>query len=83
MAESIKVLQNIKNALPDSMKLLLINSIVLSHIHYPAILLTGMTQSLIITLEKQLSWAVKATFNGKKIRFILGFEKKVLIFGNK
>ena len=66
MADSIKVLQNIKNALPDSMKLLLINSIVLSHIHYPAILLTGISQSLMITLEKQLSWAVKATFNRKK-----------------
>ena len=36
------------------------------HLHYFAILLTGITENLITTLEKQLKWGIKACFNGSK-----------------
>ena len=39
---------------------MLLNSLVISHIHYPAILINEMSQNLITTLKKQLNWGVKA-----------------------
>ena len=46
--------------------LLLLNALVLSHVQYPAILLQGISQNLLTTLEKQLSWGVKTCFNRQK-----------------
>ena len=42
------------------------HSLVLSHLHYSSILINGISQNLRSTLEKQLSWAVKACFHKKK-----------------
>ena len=66
MATSIKVLYSIRNILPEKTRLLLLNSLVLSHLHYSSILINGVSQNLRLTLEKQLSWAVKACFHKKK-----------------
>ena len=35
------------------------NAQVISHLHYPAILLSGTSANLTISLKKQLSWAIK------------------------
>ena len=66
MATGIKVLYSIRNILPEKTRLLLLNSLVLSHLHYSSILINGISQNLRLTLEKQLSWAVKACFHKKK-----------------
>ena len=62
----IKTLYSVKLFLPDKTCLMLLNSLVISHIHYPAILSNGISQTLITTLEKQLNWGVKACFNRRK-----------------
>ena len=49
-------------------KILLLNSLVISHLHYSSVLLNGISQNLITTLEKQLNWAIKACFNRVKIQ---------------
>ena len=59
MACGIKTLQSIKNPLPVKTRLLITHALVVSHLHYPAILLSGISAKLMISLEKQLSWAVK------------------------
>ena len=41
-------------------------AIIVSHVHYPAVLVSGKSSSLLIFLEKQLSWAVKICFNRRK-----------------
>ena len=41
---------------------MLLNALVVSHLQYSAILLTGITENLMTTLEKQLNWAIKACF---------------------
>ena len=46
---------------------LLLNALVLSHLHYSAILLTGISENLITTLDKQLNWVNKACFNRSKL----------------
>ena len=55
-----------KRFLPGKICLLLLNALVLSHLHYPAILLQGISQKLLTTLEKLLSCSVKACFNCQK-----------------
>ena len=66
MAFGIKTINSIKNCLPINTRLLLMKAIIVSHIHYPAVLLSGISSSLLISLEKQLSWAVKICFNRRK-----------------
>ena len=39
---------------------MVLKSLVISHLHYSSILLTGISQNLLTTLEKQLNWAVKS-----------------------
>ena len=60
------VLELYTQFLPDKTCLMLLNSLVISHIHYPALLLNGISQNSITTLEKQLNWGVKACFNRRK-----------------
>ena len=67
MAGGIKTIYSIRNYFPMKTCLLLLNALVISHLHYPAILLNGISENLMTTLEKQLNWAVKACFNRTKI----------------
>ena len=66
MACGIKTIYAVKQFSPEKICLLLLNALALSHLHYPAILLQGISQNLLTTLEKQLSWGVKACFNSQK-----------------
>ena len=66
MACGIKTLYSVKSFVPDETCLMLLNSLVISHIHYPALLLNRNSQKLITTLDKQLNWGVKACFNRRK-----------------
>ena len=67
MAQGIKYLYVLRNLVHSSDKILLLNAFVISPIQYSAILLTGINANLLTSLEKQLSWAVKACFNRKKL----------------
>ena len=60
MATGIKVIYNLQNIFPENTKLLLLNALVISHLHYSAILLSGIRENLITTLKKQLNWGIKA-----------------------
>ena len=59
MATGIKTFYAIRDTFPIATRLLLLNALVLSHLHYSAILLTGITENLITTLEKQLNGEAK------------------------
>ena len=67
MAEDIKSIYTLRNCVPESIKKTLINSIVISHLQYQAVLQCSLSQNLTTTLEKQLNWAVKAGYNRKKV----------------
>ena len=92
----IKCLYSIRDLYPDKTRLMLLNALVVSHLQYSAILLTGITENLMTTLEKHLNWAIKACFfrtkydhsSGLKlqykillVRYLLNM-KSVLFFGN-
>ena len=52
MACGMKTLQSIKKPLPVKNRLLIMHALVISHLHYPAILLSGISANLMISLEK-------------------------------
>ena len=66
MACGIKVLNTLSESLPEKTKVLLLNAIVISHLHYSALILIGLQKSLLTTLEKQLNWEIKSIFNRRK-----------------
>ena len=67
MACGIKTIYCVRDFLPTKTRLLLLNALVISHLHYSSILLNGSSRSLISTLEKQLNWGIKACFNRYKM----------------
>ena len=66
MAADIKFIYSIKNTFPEKTRSSLMNAIVLSHLHCPFVLLSGLKKSLRVTLNKQLNWGIKACFNRTK-----------------
>ena len=66
MAVGIKVNYSIKKIFPEKTRSALLNALVLSHLHYPIVLFSGLKKSLPFTLIKQLNWGIKACFNRTK-----------------
>ena len=66
MACGIKALFSIREVISDKYKVLTLNALVIRHLHYSAVLLNGFNNNLIRSLEKQLSWGMKACFHRKK-----------------
>ena len=62
----IKVLNTLSKSLPEKTKILLLNAIVISHLHYCALILIGLQKLLLTTLEKQPNWRIKSIFNRRK-----------------
>ena len=56
----------LRNFLPINARLLLFNALILSHLHYSAVILNGITENLLTTLEKELNWGIKACFYRNK-----------------
>ena len=44
------------------MRKILLNSLVISHLQYSAVLLSSISKNFLTTLEKQLNWVVKACY---------------------
>ena len=66
MARGKKVLNTLSKSLPEKTKVLLLNAILINHLHYSALILIGLQKSLLTTLEKQLNWGIKSIFNRRK-----------------
>ena len=56
MALGIKSLYSVRHIFPQKTRKLLLNALVVNHLHYSAILLSGISENLLTTLEKQLNW---------------------------
>ena len=63
MALGIKSLYFVRDIFPQKTRKLLLNALVVRHLHYSAILLSGISENFLTTLEKQLNWGIKACFN--------------------
>ena len=66
MPVGIKVIYSNKKIFPEKTRSALLNSFVLSHLHYPIVLFSGLKKSLRVTLNRQLNCGLKAYFNRTK-----------------
>ena len=62
MAFGIKAIQTIRNNLPKKCLKVLLHALVLSHFEYCNLLLTDISSALLLSLEKQLNWALRTVF---------------------
>ena len=62
----VKVLNTLSKSLPEKTKVLLRIAIVISHVHFSALILIELQKSLLTILEKQLNWGIKSIFNRRK-----------------
>ena len=76
LATGIKSIKRISRPFPEQTRLLLLNALVISHLHYSGLLLASSKNTCFITLEKQLRWAVKTCFNRKKYGSVLNYYSK-------
>ena len=63
MAEGISSLYTLRHYVPEFFKRALMIFLVITHLQYPAVLCAQYLR--ILTLEKQLNWAVKACYNSR------------------
>ena len=68
LATGIKTIKRISRPFPEQTRPLLLSTLVISHLQYSGLLLSSSKKNCLITLEKQLSWAVKTCFNRKKYK---------------
>ena len=66
MDAGIKTIYTIRRSIPENMKKLILNALLLSHIHYSTTIIQSINQNLVLTLDRQLNWTVKASFFRKK-----------------
>ena len=62
MAQGLKTLYVLRNVVPYHMRKILLNSLVISHLQYSAVLLSFISKNHLTTLQNQLNWAVKACY---------------------
>ena len=82
MACGIKVLNTLSISLPEKTKGLLLNAIVISHLHYSALVLIGLLKSLLTTLGKQLIRSTDLKLRNKilPVSFLLKYHCSKFFF---
>ena len=84
-AKGIKTIDTIGQQLPKLSLVALLHCLVLSHLDYSAIFLKQINATLMLSLEKQLNWALKRTyfrwkFKSSSLRIsksFIGIEKRI------
>ena len=66
MAREIKTIYTVRNSLPGSSLKLILNALVLRHLHYSAVVIQSIGKYLLVSIEKQINWALKASFHRSK-----------------
>ena len=66
MAAGIETISTIRRTIPVNTKKLFLNALVLNHRLYSSTIIQSIKQNLVLTLDRQLNWAVKASCFRKK-----------------
>lgn len=75
MATGIKTIYTIRPYVPLKTRILLLHSLVLCHLNYPAVLLTGINNTVLESIEKQINWAIKACCFKRKFDHVTQLKK--------
>lgn len=68
MAIGIKTIRHIRSRIPLTARIQLLHALVLSHVNYGCVLLTDISQTNRMKLERQLNWGLRVVYQ-KKRRF--------------
>ena len=70
MAGGIKKFMLLENQFHKKLLMLVLNALVLSHLHYSAVIIHAIEQNFIMSLEKQINWSLRATFFRQKFESV-------------
>ena len=63
LAGGIKTIYTLRNWIPTFLMETVLNAFVVSHLHYSLLLIQSIDKNLLISLEKQLNWAIRACYS--------------------
>ena len=67
MAGGIKTIYTLRNRIPTFLLKTVLNAFVISLLHYSLLLFQSIDKNLLISLEKQLNWAIRACFSRSRM----------------
>ena len=76
MARGIKTIYTLRNRIPTFLMKTILNSFVISHLHYSLLLVQSLDKNLLISLEKQLNWAIRACYSRIRMDSTKGLKIK-------
>ena len=62
MAVGIKTVETVQHRFPTGVLLMLFHALVMSHLEYSLLFFFKVISSLLLSLEKQMNWALKSVF---------------------
>ena len=68
MAVGIKTVETVQHRFPTQVLLLTFHALVLSHLDYSLLFFFKISSSLLLSLEKQMNWALKSVFFRSNIK---------------
>ena len=67
MAGGIKTIYTLRNRIPTFLMKTVLNAFVISHLLYSLLLIQSVDKNLLISLEKQLNWAIRAFYSRNRM----------------
>ena len=67
MARGIEIIYTLRNWMPTFLMETVLNAFVISHLHYSLLLIKSIDKNLLISLEKQINWAIGACYSRNKM----------------
>ena len=62
MAVGIKTIESIQHKFPTTVLVMIFHALIISHFEYSAVFLTQISPPLLLSLEKQINWAIKFVY---------------------
>ena len=67
LAGGIKTIYKLRNRIPTFLMKTVLNAFVISHLLYSLLLIQSIDKNLLISLEKQLNWAIRACYSRNRV----------------
>ena len=81
MAVGIKTIEILKHIFPTIFLVMRFQILVLSHFEYSALVLLQITSTLLLSLDKQMNWALKSVYFRSRIKDSFVFRIKESVLG--
>ena len=62
-----KIIYTLRNLIPTFLMKTVLNAFVISHLHYSLLLTQSIDKNLLISIEKQLNWAIRACYSRNRM----------------